>query len=132
MYILMYMMVDRFENVYASWNQFYMAGMMTAAMVLIEIFVMKEMYKDMRANAIIVGCGSVALILFIFFTRTQFAISEKDFLRSMISHHASALLMCQQNTHIQDPEIKTLCHSILTSQQSEITFMQEKLLRYDR
>ena len=36
MYVFMYSMVDRFANVYPNFNQFYMAGVMTAPMVLIE------------------------------------------------------------------------------------------------
>ena len=37
MFILMYAMVDRFANVYANFNQVYMADLMTAPMVLIEL-----------------------------------------------------------------------------------------------
>lgn len=127
MYILMYMMVDQFGNVYASVNQFYMVGSMTAAMVIIEIMVMGAMYKDKRANVKIIVVGFITLIICIAFTRTQFAISEKDFLRSMISHHASALLMCEQNTNLEDPEVKELCQTIRSGQQAEIDFMKMKL-----
>lgn len=127
MYILMYMMVDRFDNALASVNQIYMAGMMTAAMLIIEIAVMNAMYLDKRMNTIIIGSSIIALAAFIAFTRTQFAISEQDFLRSMISHHASALLMCEQNENITDPEIKRLCDEIISSQQSQIDWMKGKL-----
>ena len=34
MYILMYAMVNRFANVYSNLNQFYMAGLMTASIVV--------------------------------------------------------------------------------------------------
>jgi hypothetical protein len=44
MYILMYAMVNTIENVFNSFNKFYMAGLMTAAMVPIEIFLMRSMY----------------------------------------------------------------------------------------
>lgn len=37
MYVLMYAMVDRFGNVFNNVNQVYMAGLMAAAMVLIEL-----------------------------------------------------------------------------------------------
>jgi hypothetical protein len=37
MYILMYAMVDRVSNVYPNLNQFYMAGLMTAPMLVIEL-----------------------------------------------------------------------------------------------
>lgn len=37
MFILMYAMVDRFANVYPNVNQAYMAGLMAAPMVMIEL-----------------------------------------------------------------------------------------------
>jgi hypothetical protein len=37
MYGLMYAMVDRAQNVYANLNQLYMAALMTAAMVILEL-----------------------------------------------------------------------------------------------
>ncbi|HVS30684.1 MAG TPA: hypothetical protein VMS98_04430 [Thermoanaerobaculia bacterium] len=46
--ILMYAMVDRLANAIPSFNQFYMAGLMTAAMVIIELVVMSGMYHDKR------------------------------------------------------------------------------------
>ena len=53
MYGLMYSMVDSFANVYMSFNQVYMAALMAAPMVVIELIVMRKMYKDQRLNAII-------------------------------------------------------------------------------
>jgi hypothetical protein len=50
MYILMYAMVDRFENIYPNFNQFYMAALMTAPMVIIELLLMRSMYKNRTAN----------------------------------------------------------------------------------
>src|SRR4029434_1986734 len=40
MYVLMYAMVDRWANVFSNVNQFYMAGLMAAPMIIIEIAVM--------------------------------------------------------------------------------------------
>lgn len=37
MYVLMYAMVDKFPNVFHNINQFYMAGLMTSSMLIIEI-----------------------------------------------------------------------------------------------
>ena len=48
MYIFMYAMVNALGNVYNNSNQFYMAGLMTAPMVVIELSVMKAMYQDKR------------------------------------------------------------------------------------
>jgi uncharacterized protein (DUF305 family) len=126
MYVFMYMMVDRFANVYPNLNQFYMAGLMTAPMIVIEIFVMWSMYNNKTANLIIAGVSVGLLILFTLFIRDQTAVSESQFLKSMIPHHAGAILMCD-NQNIQDPEIKGLCNGIISSQQSEIDWMKKKL-----
>jgi hypothetical protein len=48
-------MVDALDNVYNSLNQVYMAGLMTAPMIVIELVVMRGMYQDKRRNALILG-----------------------------------------------------------------------------
>ena len=50
----------------------------------------------------------------------------RHFLRSMIPHHAGAILMCEQ-APIQDAEIRQLCQTIISSQQQEIDQMKAKL-----
>lgn len=126
MYILMYAMVDSFSNVYSSYNQFYMAGLMTSPMLLIELLVMGAMYQNKKLNALLMGIGTLALIMFFLLIRVQAGISDRQFLRSMIPHHAGALLMCQKAS-ITDPEIKELCRTIMLGQQSEIDLMKAKL-----
>jgi hypothetical protein len=96
MYILMYAMVNALENVFNSWNQVYMAGLMTASMVLIELPLMSAMYESKRLNAVIMAVGAAALIGFFVLIRQQTAIADGQFLRSMIPHHAGAILMCEQ------------------------------------
>ncbi len=126
MYILMYLMVDSYANVYPNLNQFYMAGVMTMPMVIIELFLMRSMYRDTKFNALITGCSLAIFILLVGFIRKQTAISDREFLKSMIPHHAAALLMCEQAS-LQDPEVKELCKTIGLTQQSEIDFMKAKL-----
>ena len=126
MYILMYAMVDKFENVFSSYNQVYMAGLMTAPMVIIEIFLMGEMYENKNANRMIVAVSMLALGAFFVMIRQQTAVADKQFLRSMIPHHAGAILMCE-NASITDAEVKELCKDIISGQQSEINKMKAKL-----
>jgi hypothetical protein len=126
MYALMYAMVNTFANVFNNFNQFYMAGLMVAPMVIIELIVMREMYENKRLNGIIIAVWALALVVFFFAIRQQAAISESQFLRSMIPHHAGAILMCEKST-IQDPKIKELCKAIISSQQSEIEQMKSLL-----
>jgi len=120
------MMVDRFANVYPNLNQFYMAGIMTVPMLIIELFLMKSMYTNKRLNIVIVGLSLAIFILLTIFIRKQTAISDREFLKSMIPHHAAAILMCKQAS-LQDPEIKKLCETIVVTQQTEIDFMKAKL-----
>jgi uncharacterized protein (DUF305 family) len=126
MYIFMYAMVDKFSNVYSNLNQLYMAGVMTAPMVLIELAVMGAMYKDKKLNAIIAVVSVIALVAFFAMIRLQTFVGDKEFLRSMIPHHAGAVLMCERAS-VRDDEIKKLCQTIIAGQQEEIAQMKAKL-----
>lgn len=131
MYILMYSMVNTMGNVYNNFNQVYMAATMTAPMLVFEILLMGMMYQNKRLNALIVALSVLGLVIFFLFIRQQTAITDKQFLRSMIPHHAGAILMCEQ-APIQDPDIRQLCGTIIASQQSEIDQMKEKLSELEK
>lgn len=126
MYILMYAMVDRLDNVLNNVNQVYMAGLMASPMVLIELLLMGNMYPQKKLNLIIAGVSVVAGILFFMAIRYQVAVADTQFLRSMIPHHAAAILMCEK-APIQANEIKDLCRNIISSQQQEIDQMKALL-----
>ena len=55
MYLLMYAMVDKLGDVYNSLNQVYMAGLMTAPMVVIEMLLMSGMYKNRKLNGLLIA-----------------------------------------------------------------------------
>ena len=126
MYILMYAMVNSFANVFNNVNQFYMAGLMATPMVVIELAMMSSMYRDKRLNAIIAAASIAALIVFFLLIRQQTAVTDGQFLRSMIPHHAGAILMCEKSP-AQSPQIKELCKTIISSQESEIRQMKTML-----
>lgn len=126
MFVLMYAMADRLENVYASFNQVYMAGLMAAPMVLIEMALMRRMYPNAKLNAVIILATLVLMMLCWVFIRQQTAISDNQFVRSMISHHAGAVLMCEENK-LKDPDLVKLCQDIISSQKAEIALMTSKL-----
>ncbi|MCC8506277.1 DUF305 domain-containing protein [Xanthomonas perforans] len=131
MYALMYAMVDQWANVYHNVNQFYMAGLMAAPMLLIELWLMSSMYPDRRRNLILAGV-TVAFMLFCWWgIRTQAAVTDRQFIRSMIPHHAGAILMCEEN-RLKDPELVKLCQEIITSQKQEIAQMKQLLAERSR
>lgn len=106
-----------------------MAGLMAAPMVLIEPTLMSGMYHNKRLNAAIAGAAVLAAIVFFMLIRRQTGIGDRQFLRSMIPHRASAILMCQQ-AGINDVRIRQLCEApqgIVASQQAEIEQMKAML-----
>jgi len=126
MYFLMYVMVDNFSNILLNFNQFYMAGIMTAPMVILELFLMGSMYHKKELNIFLITISVLILIVFFLFIRYQTGISDEQFLKSMIPHHAAAVLMCEK-AQIIDVEIQELCNKIISNQQSEIEQMKTKL-----
>ena len=126
MYILMYSMANSINNVYPNINQFYMAGLMTMPMIIIELILMGKMYGNKRLNVGLITICSVGLIAFFLLIQFQTAVSDKQFLKGMIPHHAAAILMSEQSKS-QDPEIKKLQQEIISSQQEEIKVMKTKL-----
>lgn len=102
MYVLMYAMVDSVPNVFNSLNQAYMAGLMTAPMVIIEIMVMSRMYPNRKLNAAVLFASLLVGALCFMGIRLQSGIGDRQFLRSMIPHHAGAILMCNE-ADLSDP-----------------------------
>ena len=126
MYVLMYAMVDVLGNAQPNLNQAYMAALMTAPMLVLELLLMGHMYANKKINAGLVIGGVLLLVLAWVGIRQQVAIGDEQFLRSMIPHHASAILMCKK-APLRDPDIQQLCHQIIASQQGEIDQMKAKL-----
>jgi uncharacterized protein (DUF305 family) len=128
MFILMYAMVDRFAHVYPNINQAYMAALMAARMVLIELGVMRGMYGNTRLDVILAAAAVLVLGLSFLAIRQQTAVGDVQFVKSMIPHHSGAILMCREEP-ISDAELKTLCGEIIDSQQREIDQMTAILAR---
>lgn len=125
MYIIMYMMVDNFDDIYLNLNQFYMVMAMTSTMMIVEIILMTHMY-EIVVKTVTLSLSIIVFILSFVCIRFQFAVNDRDFLKSMITHHSSAILMCK-NKNINDTEIKKLCESIISSQSEQIDWMKNRL-----
>lgn len=103
-----------------------MAGLMASPMVIIELIVMRSMYMNKKLNMLLIAVSAILLIGFFVLIRQQAGVGDKQFLKSMIPHHAGAILMCEE-ANITDPEIKKLCEQINSSQKAEIAQMKAKL-----
>ncbi|TBV76410.1 DUF305 domain-containing protein [Pseudoxanthomonas winnipegensis] len=103
-----------------------MAALMTAPMAILELALMGAMYQDKRKNAVIFVLAGLVLVGSWFGIRAQAGVGDRQFLKSMIPHHAGAILMCEKN-HLQNPELKQLCHNIVASQRAEVEQMKALL-----
>lgn len=128
MYVLMYAMVNTFRDAVPNLNQAYMAALMTAPMLIIEILLMGSMYERKRLNLVILGAATLVLSGAFVFIRQQTAIGDRAFLQSMIPHHSGAILMCRKAA-IEDAEIRNLCTEIEAGQKKEVDWMRAKLQR---
>ena len=128
MYLITYAMVDKFDHVYLNVNRAYMSLMMVAPMVVVMLLAMRSMYENKKLNYILIAAFAGLFVLSFWLARTQTPVGDGQFLRSMIPHHSSAILMCQES-QLTDPEIIKLCGQIVKSQEEEIAQMKAILAR---
>ena len=103
--------------------------MMVAPMAVVMLVAMRSMFPSRRANLAVIAAAVVVFLGSFYGMRTQAAVGDAEFLRSMIPHHSGAILMCEQ-AKITDPEVQGLCRQIIDSQQREIAQMEAILERY--
>lgn len=130
MYFIMYAMIDEWQNLIPNINNLYMTLLMTSAMLLIELAIMKVMYPNGKMNWSI-AIISVAVGIFSWFgIREQINVGDKQFAKGMIPHHAAAILMSKK-ANLTDPELIELQKNILKTQAEEIELMKRKLKEFE-
>ncbi len=128
MYLVMYTMIASLDHFYFNLNNVYMTLMMVSPMAILMLVFMRSMYPSKRTN-LLIGAGAALVFAVSFWgMRTQAAVGDTEFLRSMIPHHSGAILMCEE-ARLTDPEVLGLCEEIVTSQAREIAQMRAILAR---
>ncbi|RKD15167.1 DUF305 domain-containing protein [Pelobium manganitolerans] len=130
MYAVMFLNVDKLDHVYLSTTRAYMALLMVAPMALLMLAMMPMMYPNKRLNGIIALTSIAVFILTLVFLRNQTFISDRQYIKAMIPHHSSAILVSQE-AKLKDPELKRLAEQIIRSQEKEITEMKQMLKRME-
>ena len=128
MFFITYAMIDTIDHFYPNINRAYMSLMMVAPMAMVMLFVMRGMYQNAKLNAMLYAVFAGLFMVSFALARTQTPVGNEQFLRSMIPHHSSAILMCQQSA-IADREIIELCGEIVKTQKEEIAQMKAILGR---
>jgi len=126
MYLVMFSMIDGLADFENNINMVYMTLTMVAPMGSLMLATMGSMYRDRWLNLFLHIVFLVVFAAALVATRNQTFVGDRQFLRSMIPHHAGALLMCREN-HLTDPRLQQLCRDIEASQQAEIDLMKAHL-----
>lgn len=124
MYAMMFFNVFQLDHIFFSETRLYMAFMMGAAMAIIMLLFMWNMYTNKKANmlillvSLVVFGGSLGLV------RSQATIEDSSWLKAMIPHHSIAILTSER-AHLSDPRVQELAKKISKAQRDEIKQMKE-------
>lgn len=131
MYNAMFLNVDEVNHIYISTTRTYMALLMVSPMAVVMMLMMGKMYPNKKLNTGII-LGSVALFgLILAGLRTQTPIGDVQYMKAMIPHHSSAILV-SKNANLKDPEVIKLSEGIIASQEREIAEMKAILTKMEK
>jgi uncharacterized protein (DUF305 family) len=128
MYFVMFLNMDKLDHYHTSATRIYMALLMVAPMAIIMMLMMGKMYPNKKYNTSIIIAGIIFFGVVLAALRTQTPISDVQYMKAMIPHHSSAI-MVSKHANIKDPEVKLLSEQIIKSQEEEIAKMEAILDR---
>lgn len=128
MYIAMFLNVDQFDHIMLSHTRTYMTFLMVSPMAIIMLLFMLSMFENKKKNAIIIITSVVLFASCYFLLRDQTTVKDIQYMKAMIPHHSSAILVSQQ-ANLEDPETKKLAKEIIEAQKREIAEMKKIMYR---
>jgi len=120
---LMYLNSYQFSHVRFSETRTYMAIYMGAAMAIIMLGFMLNMYNNKKANLAIFGGSILVFITALFLVRSQVTVQDNAWMKAMIPHHSIAI-MTSERAEIDDVRVKKLANEIIKAQRREIKEME--------
>lgn len=110
---------DKLDDIRFSLNDIYMIFLMTGWMFLF----MGMYYKDKKPFIL----GFILVVTNVWCIRTQFMVTNRQYVLGMIPHHSMAILMSKRLLENQPPQLVEFAKSIITAQEKEILFMKRLL-----
>jgi len=120
---LMYLNSYQFSHVRFSETRTYMAIYMGAAMAIIMLGFMLNMYKNKKANMAIFAGSLIVFAASLFLVRSQVTVQDNAWMKAMIPHHSIAI-MTSERAEIDDVRVKALANEIIKAQRREIKEME--------
>ena len=130
MFGLMYTTVYVADHVWWSDTKVFMALYMGAAMAVIMLGFMLNMYDDKRVNTGIFVGSAVVFALFMWLARSQETVGDVAWMKAMIPHHSIAILTSER-AQIEDPRVRRLADEIIEAQRREIAEMEALIADLD-
>jgi uncharacterized protein (DUF305 family) len=131
MYLVMFLNMEKSSHYHTSMTRVYMALLMVAPMALVMMVMMGKLYPDKKINTGIIIGSAVLFAVILGALRTQTPIGDVQYMKAMIPHHSSAI-MVSKRANITDPEVKKLSEQIIQSQEKEIAEMEAILGRLEK
>ena len=128
MYAIMFLNVAEWDHVMLSTTRTYMTLLMIAPMAITMMLFMWGMYKNKNVNISIIFASILIFIATLYGLRAQESIGDIQYMKAMIPHHSSAILV-SKNANLEDPEIKKLAEEIIKAQEEEIAKMKAAISR---
>lgn len=123
MFGLMYLNTYLPGHVFWSETRVYMALLMGAAMAVVMLAFMQDMYGNTKLNLAIFA-GAIALFaVSLWLVRSQATVQDRAYMRAMIPHHSIAI-MTSDRAEISDPRVRRLADDIIFAQDKEIAEMR--------
>jgi FlaA1/EpsC-like NDP-sugar epimerase len=123
MLVLMYLNTYQMGHVFFSETRTFMAIVMGAAMAVIMLLFMLDMYKNWKINAAILAGSVIVFAGALWLVRSQTTVEDASYMKAMIPHHSIAILTSERD-NITDPRVRKLADKIIETQQKEIAEME--------
>ncbi|MES2264088.1 MAG: DUF305 domain-containing protein [Pseudomonadota bacterium] len=130
MFGLMYLNTYSLDHVFFSETRAYMALIMGAAMALVMLAFMWNMYPNRAANLAIVAGSLIVFGVSLWLVRSQATVGDVAYMRAMIPHHSIAILTSGR-ARITDPRVRKLADGIIATQRKEINEMKQYIADLD-
>jgi hypothetical protein len=130
MFGLMYLNTYEIGHVWFSQTRLWMALVMGAAMTILMLSFMLSMYRNVRANLVIVLASMAVFAISLWLVRSQATVDDVSYMKAMIPHHSIAILTSRR-AHISDPRVRRLADGIIAAQEREIGEMQSLIADLD-
>ena len=123
MYWVMFVGSWEWSHIQFSQSRVFMALTMGGAMGIVMLAWMLNMYKNVRANLIVIAASLLLLIGGAFLDRSQITVDDIAFMRGMIPHHSLAITRSER-ANIDDVRVCELAAEISAAQRREIAEME--------